>query len=158
MILELFWLYGICCFLWFWNCSDCMVFVVFYDFGTVLTVWYLLFSMILELFWLYVICCFLWFWNCSDCMVFVVFYDFGTVLTVWYVLFSMILELFCRSDTLSTSTRPIVWQTGKRFRQLWIPYSQNSSKIIENNKYPSQNSSKIIENNKYHTVRTELKS
>ena len=24
-----------------------------------------------------------------------------------------------RSDTLSTSARPIVWQTGKRFRQLW---------------------------------------
>jgi hypothetical protein len=26
--------------------------------------------------------------------------------------------MFDRSDTLSTSTRPIVWQTGKRFRQL----------------------------------------
>ena len=27
--------------------------------------------------------------------------------------------MFDRSDTLSTSARPIVWQTGKRFRQLW---------------------------------------
>ena len=26
--------------------------------------------------------------------------------------------MFDRSDTLSTSARPIVWQTGKRFRQL----------------------------------------
>jgi hypothetical protein len=29
--------------------------------------------------------------------------------------------MFDRSDTLSTSARPIVWQTGKRFRQLCIP-------------------------------------
>ena len=28
--------------------------------------------------------------------------------------------MFDRSDTLSTSARPIVWQTGKRFRQLWV--------------------------------------
>jgi hypothetical protein len=34
----------------FWNCLDCVVFVVSYDFGTVQTVWYLLFPMILELF------------------------------------------------------------------------------------------------------------
>ena len=29
-------------------------------------------------------------------------------------------QMFDRSDTLSTSARPIDWQTGKRFRQLWV--------------------------------------
>jgi hypothetical protein len=71
-----------------------VVFVVFYDFVTVPTVWYLLFSMILQLFRQCGICCFLWFCNCSDSVVFVVFYDFVTVPTVWYLLFSMILQLF----------------------------------------------------------------
>jgi hypothetical protein len=32
-----------------------------------------------------------------------------------------------RSDTLSTSARPIVWQTGKRFRQLWNNDLQNTT-------------------------------
>jgi hypothetical protein len=32
--------------------------------------------------------------------------------------------MFDRSDTLSTSARPIVWQTGKRFRQLCNVYMQ----------------------------------
>jgi hypothetical protein len=76
-----------------------VVFVVFLlDFGTVPTVWYLLFFYcILELFWQCVICCFsIVFLNCSDSVVFAVFLlYFRTVQTVWYLLFFYcILELF----------------------------------------------------------------
>jgi hypothetical protein len=99
-ILELFRQCGIFCFsIWFWNCSDSMVFFVFLlDFRTVPTVWYFLFFYwILELFRQCGIFCFsIGFWNCSDSVVFSVFLlDFGTVPSVWYFLFFyLILELF----------------------------------------------------------------
>ena len=52
--------------------------------GTVLTVWYICFSIVL--------------WNCSDSVVYFVFLLYcGTVLTVWYILFFifLVLLLFC---------------------------------------------------------------
>jgi hypothetical protein len=67
----------------FWNSSDSVVSLVFLlDFGTVPTVWYLLFSVKFR--------------NCSDSVVSLVFLlDLGTVPTVWYLLsFCYILELF----------------------------------------------------------------
>ena len=96
-ILELFRQCGICCFsVRFQNCSDSVVFVVFYEFRTGQTMWYLLSFMILELFRQCGICCFYFrFQNCSDSVIFAVFYDFETVQTVWYLqFFCQILELF----------------------------------------------------------------
>jgi hypothetical protein len=78
----------------FWNCSDCVAFFVFLDFGTVPTVWHFLFFQIMELFRQCGIFCFSRFWNCSDSVAFFVFPEFGTVPTVWYFLFFQILELF----------------------------------------------------------------
>jgi hypothetical protein len=90
-ILELFRQCGISCFsVRSWNCSDsvvCLVFLLDFgtvrlcgiscfllDFGTVPTVWYLLFSVK--------------FCNCSDSVVSLVFLlDFGTLPIVWYLLF-----------------------------------------------------------------------
>jgi hypothetical protein len=67
-------------------------------------------------------------------MVFVVFYDFGTVLTVWYLLLQF-----------------------QNHRKQQIPYSQNSSKIIENNKYPTvrtvpKSNRKIVRRDKINTL------
>ena len=81
LFLELFRQCGITCFR-LSNCSDSVVYFVL-DFGTVPTVWYILFQ-ILELFRQCGIFCFR-FWNCSDSVVYFVL-DVRTVPTVWYIL------------------------------------------------------------------------
>ena len=104
LILDLFRQCGIFCFsIWFWTCSDSVVFFVFlFDFGPVPTVsYFLFFYLILDLFRQCGICFFLFdFGPVPTVWYFFVFlFDFGPVPTVWYFLFFyLILDLFrqCR--------------------------------------------------------------
>jgi hypothetical protein len=78
------------------------------DFGSVLTVWDVLF--------------FIRFWNCSDCGMFCFSLDFGTVLTVWYFFYSL--------DFGTVLTKhPTQSEQFQNLMKNETSHSQNSSKI-----------------------------